>query len=118
MDAAGPIVARSTALVGFPVQKKGRGMRRCFCAAFAALALLAPVGAARAATRAKIRQELASVVAKLSSFGVPGGVIGVTGGPVGRYRAVFGVASPGVPMSLDDRFRLGCRWSCSAASGS
>ena len=85
----------------------GRGMRRRLGAVLVATALLAPAAAARAANPAKIRQELASVVTNISSLGVPGGVIGVTGGPVGRYQTAFGVASPGVPMSLGDHFRLG-----------
>ena len=72
-----------------------------------AIALLAPAAGAHAANRAKVRAELAAVVSKISSLGVPGGVISVTGGPVGRYEAAFGVASPGVPMSLSDHFRIG-----------
>jgi CubicO group peptidase (beta-lactamase class C family) len=104
MDAAGPTVVDSArTLRGADGQGNetlavcGTGRRRA----------AAPAIALRAASPAKIHAELASVVSKISSLGVPGGVISVTGGPVGRYQTAFGVASPGVPMTLGDDFPLG-----------
>jgi D-alanyl-D-alanine carboxypeptidase len=82
-------------------------MKRWFCGLMTIAAVLASAASARAASPAQIRHELASVVSKISSFGLPGGVIGVTGGPIGRYRTAFGVAAPGVPMTLGDHFRIG-----------
>lgn len=53
-----------------------------------------------------VRRELNQVVASVAKLGVPGGVIGVTGGPVVSYAKAFGIAAPGRRMTLDNHFRL------------
>jgi D-alanyl-D-alanine carboxypeptidase len=54
-----------------------------------------------------VRRSLNKVVASVKALGVPGGVIGVAGGPMGRYAKAFGVAGPGKHMRLEDHFRIG-----------
>jgi D-alanyl-D-alanine carboxypeptidase len=70
------------------------------------IALSTPVASARA-SGTHVRNELNQVVTSLTGLGVPGGVIGVTGGPVGRYTAVFGNAAPSAPMTANTHFRIG-----------
>jgi D-alanyl-D-alanine carboxypeptidase len=76
-----------------------------------AMAVAVVLGAAPAASAAAsgrpVRQRLNRVIATLTSLQVPGGVIGVTGGPVGRYTRAFGSASSGVPMTPGTHFRIG-----------
>jgi D-alanyl-D-alanine carboxypeptidase len=68
----------------------------------------APATPATPATSStRIRAQLKQVVSTLNNLGVPGGVIGVTGGPVGRYSAAFGDAGPHTPMNLNTHFRIG-----------
>lgn len=70
--------------------------------------MLAAVPSASArAQRPAIRHELNRVVTSVAGLGVPGAVVGVTGGPAGRYARAFGVAAPGHRMALDDHFRIG-----------
>jgi D-alanyl-D-alanine carboxypeptidase len=73
---------------------------------FLVVSWAAPSAAART-SRAAIVQRLDATVAAIEQLNVPGGVIGITGDAVGRYRRAFGVAAPGVPMSLDSEFRIG-----------
>jgi D-alanyl-D-alanine carboxypeptidase len=78
------------------------------CLAIVAVLTLAGVQAASARTTgAQVRAQLNQIVSSLTAMGVPGGVIGVTGGPVGRYSAAFGIAAPGTPMTLNTHFRIG-----------
>jgi D-alanyl-D-alanine carboxypeptidase len=78
------------------------GLLACIGAASAAMS---PHGASPAAT-AEARQ-LTSVVRAAETLGVPGGVIGVTGGRAGHYQRAFGRAGPGWRMALNDHFRIG-----------
>jgi D-alanyl-D-alanine carboxypeptidase len=73
----------------------------------AALVLGATPAASARTTGRQVRQQLNRVVATLPSLDVPGGVIGVTGGPVGRFTKAFGAASSGVPMTPGTHFRIG-----------
>ncbi len=75
--------------------------------AVAALALSSAQSLAAPDTAGGVRQRLDKVVASVRALGVPGGVIGVTGGPVGQYARAFGVAGPGKRMRLEDHFRIG-----------
>jgi D-alanyl-D-alanine carboxypeptidase len=72
----------------------------------AALLLVASASSARS-SRQRVRGELNQVIAALQSLNVPGGVIGITGGPVGRYAKAFGNAASGVPMTLATHLRIG-----------
>jgi D-alanyl-D-alanine carboxypeptidase len=51
-------------------------------------------------------RKLSHVVATVKALGIPGGVIGVTGGAAGHFERAFGQASPGQKMSLTDHFRV------------
>jgi D-alanyl-D-alanine carboxypeptidase len=75
--------------------------------AVAVLIAVAGPPAAQAIGRQQIRAEFNLVVNQIQSYGIPGGVIGVTGGRVGTYQRAFGVAQPGQAMQLSDHFRIG-----------
>jgi D-alanyl-D-alanine carboxypeptidase len=73
-----------------------------------AIAALAWASAsAQAIGRQLVRSELNQVVDQMAGYGIPGGVIGVTGGRAGGYQRAFGIAAPGQPMALNDHFRVG-----------
>ncbi len=46
-------------------------------------------------------------MATVKALGIPGAVIGVTGGPAGNFERAFGYASIGHKMQLNDHFRIG-----------
>src|SRR2546423_1262415 len=75
--------------------------------AVAVLIAVAGPPAAQAIGRQQIRAEFNLVVNQIQSYGIPGGVVGVTGGRVGSYQRAFGVAQPGQAMQLSDHFRIG-----------
>ena len=54
-----------------------------------------------------LRQELDLVVNQIKGYGIPGGVVGVTGGRIGSFQRAFGIAAPGQAMTLADHFRVG-----------
>jgi D-alanyl-D-alanine carboxypeptidase len=71
----------------------------------AVVGLMAP--AAQAISRQRLRQELDLVVNQIKGYGIPGGVVGVTGGRIGSFQRAFGIAAPGQRMTLADHFRVG-----------
>jgi D-alanyl-D-alanine carboxypeptidase len=78
------------------------GLLACIGAASAAIGPRGPSSTAAAGTR-----HLSNVVRAVEALGVPGGVIGVTGGAAGTFERAFGTAGPGRAMALGDHFRIG-----------
>ena len=76
-------------------------------ALLALAATIAPAAAGRPRTRQQIQQQLSAIVGEASSYGVPGGVVGVTSGTVGSFQRAFGLSAPGQAMSINDHFRIG-----------
>lgn len=57
-------------------------------------------------TRARALSRLNRVVSNVERLNIPGGVIGVSDDGIGNYRRAFGIAAPGVPMTLGSEFRV------------
>lgn len=74
------------------------------CTLVASLILCVP---AQGAARARIDKRLDGVISAAHKLGIPGGVVGVTGGGAGRFERAFGRARFGHPMTLDDHFMIG-----------
>ena len=72
-------------------------------------AALGPLGALAGVAQAQgnpARERIAKTVAGVRKLGLPGAVLGVTGGAVGHYDSAFGTARPGHRMTLRSRFRV------------
>ncbi len=74
-----------------------------------ALACGSVLAAARSdgGNHARVVRKLNHVVATVKALGIPGAVIGVTGGSAGNFERAFGYASVGHKMQLNDHFRIG-----------
>jgi D-alanyl-D-alanine carboxypeptidase len=95
--------------VGVNAGHRRGGWLRLLVAIVVIVGAATPASATAASRHEKTIQDLKAVLKTVAGFNVPGYVVGVTGGDVGRFERAFGFANVQRQrkMSLDTRFRIG-----------